>query len=220
MICFAFNVTSEETAFTRKLASYLTTGETVPCCEREWFDDQKIIQSLRNKSKRFQEFVEANAKNKDLAFVVTDKNEDIDCSGPAIILYSNGEPMEFDPPSKPRMPQLRNVREDSIDLIWSAPDEGATSVLSYNVLYGPSGDSMSWSKKCRLGKEEKMHIERLTPDREYSFKIEAMSTPGVSVASPFCTVKTCLPSVVSYADDLLKKSSLIKKVLLQYTSCR
>lgn len=210
VICFAFNVTSEETAFTRKLESYLSTGETVAGLEHEWFDEQHTLKSLRVKSKIFQEFVKTNAKREDLAFAVTDKNEETDSSGPAIILYSNGEPMDFNPPGKPGCLLHDTIRDNSIDLVWSAPDEGAASIQSYNVFYGPNEASMSWSKMCTVSKEEKIHIDGLSPSMEYCFKVEAVSIPGVSMESSVYKVTTLPPSMVRPADDLVKQSDLIK----------
>ena len=209
VLYFAFNVTSDETAFTRNLESYLSTGETVAGCEQEWFDEKQTLRSLRNKSKRFQEFVKENARKENVAFAVTDKSEESMSSGPAIILYSNGETVDFDPPGQPGTPQPKMIRDDSIDLVWSAPDEGAASIQSYNVLYGQSGTHVTWSKECTGIKKEKICIEGLIPNVKYSFKVEAVSIPGVSIESNV-TKATTSPPVIRLAYDMVRKSCQVK----------
>ena len=58
-----------------------------------------------------------NKQQESLAFVVMDKNEEVESNtGPVILHYSSGELEYFEPPGQSGTPQLESITEDTIDL--------------------------------------------------------------------------------------------------------
>ena len=206
VVSLEFNVTSATSPFLKSLEHYLSTGESDSTTDKGWFEQSDLQKSLRSKLASFTEFVKANTSSENVAFVVSDHNEDTDASGPAIYCYAHGIPTEFEPPGKPGTPKVIKVTADAADLTWSDPKRGAENVVSYNVLYKCDDDKL---EAISSATGTSVQIKKLKPDREYRVRVQAVSEPGVSVVSESMTIQT--KKAVRLADTLLKQSKLVKQ---------
>ena len=214
VICFALNVAAKETGYLQKLKQHMNiTTNSALDCQIEWFEDQHCLKDLRRKSKQFLDFLKLNKHQENLAFVVMDKNEEIESiTRPAILMYSNGEPNYFEPPGRPGTPKVECVADNCIDLYWSPP-EGVASILSYNVYYHTTVQrkrTVDWKKISTTCTKQKIQIKGLTQDTEYAFSVEAVSPPGISIKSEEFKARTSPQFLARPADDLIKISDLIK----------
>jgi hypothetical protein len=64
--------------------------------------------------------------------VVVGKNRDISTGKPGTVLYSDDEPVPFDPPSVPEEISL-SIVEDKIKLLWKEPKFGADHIDYYII---------------------------------------------------------------------------------------
>ena len=205
VVCFAFNVTSDTSNYIKNLETFLKAGKTNLAESKEWFEKADMSKCLRSKLKRFSDFVKVNSDSETSAFVVTDRNEETDASGPAVILYDNGVPVDFQPPGKPGALMADNVTNDSVSLTWTKPAVGCDEVTSYKVLYRSSGDPHY--KVITNTPETSIRVISLTPSTEYHFQIQAVSGPGLSAESDPCTTKT--KHHIRPADSIMKQSKLV-----------
>ncbi len=211
VVCFSLNVTSERSPFINKLDKYLLTGEEPVAVgsEQEWFEKQPQRSALRTKSASFLDFVLANESQEDIAFVITNKNDDIDCSSHSIVLYTDGDPVEFDPPQKPQSPQFRNIRHDGVEVFWELLQNVSTIVHSYNVYYSTNADKNFQKLSTNDRDEKSVDIPNLLPDTKYFFKIEAVSDCGVSPVSIISSISTA--SRICHSTEMKKFSTLIEE---------
>ena len=205
VVFFEFNVTSAASSFLESLEQYLSSGEFDYVASKEWFEQSELSKVLVSKLGNFTEFVKANSRSESTAFVVSDHNEDTEASGPAIYCYTNGIPTEFDPPGKPGTPKAHKVTADRADLTWTEPKRGAENVVSYNVLYKCDEDK---AEVVSSTTEKGIQLRVLSPGREYRVRVQAVSEPGVSVASDSVTIQT--EQAVRLANVLVKQSKLVK----------
>ena len=215
--CFAFNVVSDSTAYTDTLESYLTTGKknSKSTSIKEWFEDPTTSAELRCMSSNFVNFVNINSSAKGFAFAVTDLNEETSASGPAIILYTDGSPEDYEPPGKPGTPTASPVSTNCVDLAWEKPESSADSIQSYKIWFHACKEDtpsdLAAESKFRLTPttETKFCISNLLPGTKYDFWVQAVSDIGVfSVKSNSCSGKT--KELPRPADLILKQSKLIE----------
>ena len=183
----------------------MSTGEFDYVASKEWFEQSELSNVLVSKLSNFTEFVKVNSRSESTVFVVSDHNEDTDASGPAIYCYTNGIPTEFDPPGKPGTPKAHKVTADGADLTWTEPKRGAENVVSYNILYKCDEDE---AEVVSSTIEKGIQLRVLSPGREYRVRVQAVSEPGVSVASDSVTIQT--EQAVRLANVLVKQSKLVK----------
>ena len=94
VVCFAFNVTSESSAYLKELESCsLQIHKAKLPYDTEWFDKPEVTEKLRLEMKTFLDFIK-KASIKGNAFVATSSNNE---SGPSTIVFTNGVPKPFDP---------------------------------------------------------------------------------------------------------------------------
>ena len=217
VVCFALNLGTAEPQYLLRLRQYINMAAQTSAGndQPEWFEQQQVLKELRHKCKQFLDFFKLNRSQENVAFVVVDKSEDTGPSSrgrPEIVLYSNGEPQSFVPPSKPGIPQLEYATETSITIYWSPPEEGADSVLSYNVhcsmLSHRKGASDS-QKIITEGRKQKIKVIGLSPNTEYILSVEAVSSPGISAMSEEFKTKTLFIPRNRPADDIIKNATLI-----------
>ncbi len=210
VVCFAFNVTSDTTPYIKNLERYLHSGtsKSVAQSEKEWYESRDLTKLLRQKSTQFSQFVEANnSVAKNVAFVVIDRNEETDSTGPTIIDYADGFPQTFEPPGKPKNLAVSNITHDSVDVTWEEPEQGADFIISYTVLYCSSSDELMLLSKSTKDKITKIHIGDLQPGLEYKFRVQAVSDPGNSIESDEFTIDT--EKNKRLADEFLVKKNLV-----------
>jgi energy-coupling factor transporter ATP-binding protein EcfA2 len=204
VICFAFNVTIDTSPYIKSLESYLQTGKRKPIAGKEWYDNSDESKALRQKSKQFTQLAQATSSNSEnVAFVITDRNEETGSSGPAIIRYTNGVPETFEPPGKPGTPTATNISTDSVDLTWAEPQQGVDFITSYRVFYHFGKDPKIHSIHIK-DTERQLHVKDLIPGNEYQFTVQALSDPGVSIESDICRIT--INKKKRLADMMLKQS--------------
>lgn len=207
IVCFAFNSTIKEPSYLNNLEEYLHTGKAEQIGE-EWFENKDLLRSIKSLSGHFIEFVNTNSATENIAFAVTDHNED--SSGPSIILYVDSLPENFDPPGKPGKPSANRVAHESVNLTWSKPERGVKGIKSYKVFY-TAETSDTWSAQSTDGKDTSTCIKGLLPNTKYHFKVQAVSEPGVSTESETHSVVTTKPPPVTRpADKMINFSRAIQ----------
>ena len=206
VICFAFNVTSKDSAYLKKLEAYLQNGEE-PHPGKEWYKDNNLLRSVKFQSSHFVEFAKTNSDKEDVAFAVTDHNEDL--SGPGIILYVDGLPEKFEPPGRPGDPHATTITPESVNLTWTKPKHGTEGIESYKIVYSPDENFNSVSAEVTDGNDTNALIKELSPLTKYYFKVLAVTKPGVSATSGVVSVTTKRLHVIRPAEKILKFSKLI-----------
>lgn len=209
VVCFAFNVITESTAYTEALESYMMTEKIKSVTIKEWYDLGDISGELRSKISDFVDFVQTNSDANSFAFAVTDMNEESGASGPVIILYTDGSPEDYEPPGKPGNLTASTVDCHSIDLEWTKPEVGADEIVSYQVCFRKLEDENGEKTSISVSSEEtECKIENLSPGETYNFWVQAVSDIGVvSGESDCCTGKT--KNIPRPADLILSESELI-----------
>ena len=164
----------------------------------QWFKNDTITSDLRLKATQFITFAKANSESERVKFIASDKSEDdVDSNkGADLLLYKNGVPSVFEPPSQPGKPLAINVTHESIHLKWNPPQYGVTSIKYYTVLYRPTDASEDWGWKTQKTKQKEtsMTINQLASETKYSFKVCAECECGLSGESELTEIKT-FPSV-------------------------
>ena len=213
VMCFAFNIVSESSVYVEALDCYLTTGkkDAKSVSHKEWFDRPTVSAELRSKSKKFLDFVKINSDVEGFAFAATDSNEETGASGPAVILYTDGFPEDYELPEKPETPEATPVDANSVNLVWTKSEADAPAISSYKVWYRlKTSTSEEMNSHSTLNAEPEFLVNELLPDTEYEFQVQAVSDLGVcSVKSSSCYGKTKDKS--RSVDLLLAKSKLIEK---------
>ena len=191
VVCFAVNVTSDTSPYIENLEYYLRTKQCKPKASKEWYDNPHVTKMLKKKSKQFTQMTQMKSFcSKSVAFVVTDRNEETDSTGPTIIRFISGVPEYLEPPEKPGKPTVEKVTADSIDLRWTEPVEGAESVTSYRVLYRLREDDSEIHSIDTKDRQLQVHVENLLPGKEYHFTVQAVSNDIASIESDPCCVTT------------------------------
>ena len=222
VVCFAFNVVSNTTAYTDALEKFLATGKNnaKAVAVKEWFDKSFTMAEVRSKSSEFLDLVRTNYRAEGFRFAVTDSNEETTASGPAIILYTDGSGEDYEPPGKPGTPSATTVDTNHVNLVWRTPVIGADSIASYKIWFQARKEEESITYKsaaesspgevvefrCTSTAETKYCIDNLSPGTKYEFWVQAVSGIKIfSANSEKCGGNTKLPSpaVLIIKDSLL-----------------
>ena len=205
VVCFAFNVVSDSTAYTDALEDFLATGKkySKSTSVKEWFDNPAISAELRSKSSKFLDFVRTNSCAEGFRFAVTDTNEETGTSGPAIILYTDGSGEDYEPPGKPGTPSATTVDTNRVNLVWTT---AAYSIVSHKIWFQTCQEKEEYSSskaaavsspgkvvefRCTPTAKTKYCIDNLSPGTKYEFWVQAVSDIKVfSVSSEKCCGNT------------------------------
>ena len=226
VVCFAFNVVSDSTAYTDALEDFLATGKKYAksTSVKEWFDNPAISAELRSKSSKFIDFVHTNSCAEGFRFAVTDTNEETGASGPAIILYTDGSGEDYELPGKPGTPSATTVDTKHVNLVWRTPVTGADSIASYKIwfqvrkeeeestsskLTAESSPGEVVEFRCTPTAETKYCIDDLSPGTKYEFWVQAVSDIKVFSANS----EKCCGNTKEFpcpADPILKQSTLVE----------
>ncbi|XP_064103260.1 uncharacterized protein LOC135213209 [Macrobrachium nipponense] len=107
-------------------------------------------------------------------------------------LGSQTIPLSLTTPSHPQQPSNLNVARISssaVSLTWT-PDFSGGQPDGYTVKYRPAGDTRYQYAEVPGGHVTKMTVEKLLPDTEYSFTVQATNHFGTSPYSPVIYVHT------------------------------
>ena len=92
------------------------------------------------------------------------------------------------------MPQVDNIRPDSVRLVWRAGYDGNSAIQHFRIGYMfPVNQSQHVlpQKVTASGVEMKYVVPGLTPYTEYQFRIKAVNYVGSSPWSEYCSkIKT------------------------------
>lgn len=188
IVCFAFNTVSDISTYIENLETYKDAEDLTALSTetREWFTKPD---SLDNKLTQFIEFAKVNQNSENVVFVVTDQNDEVDSSDPVIILYKNGAPAIFQPPSIPRAPTAIAITSNSVKVRWNIPDLGASSITSYRVNYYYKDVSHRQQVATKNNSDPTIVIDALIPGMEYTCTVQAVSEAGLSPESSKIKVK-------------------------------
>ena len=170
IMCFAFNFNSDTMPdYIKNLQIYLKTGKTG--VTESWFGKPIVFDHLKAKKlvKAYTDFVSANSETKGMVFVVTNCSEEIDASGPAIMLYDDDSWTKIELPCKPEIPEVTKINRDSVVLTWTKPDRCSPDITSYNVLCHSSIEGIGTSEfQCPVGNGLRVsfQIKELLPSSE------------------------------------------------------
>ncbi len=213
VFCFAFNVISDSTTYMEALENYLATDQAKSVKAKEWFDIAAIASDLRSKSLDFVDFVRTNSDVEGFSFAVTDLNEESDASGPAIILYKDGSPEEYELPGKPVNLKATPIGYNSVKLEWDKPEVGADAIVSYRVYYcidREDNPEIVREYTSTSTSQTSCRINSLTSGTTYKFWVQGVCDIGaLSVESDSCIGKT--NEKPRPADLILPQCTLIEK---------
>ena len=190
VLCFSFLITGENDAYLQCLSECLQTPQlkqgSNDVLPKQWHEDRTVIQDMRSKARQFKDFVDANKMQQNTTFIVSTcvDFESSTNNVAAILLFKDGIPENFCPPSQPGKPTSTKVTNDSILLEWSTPKCGGESVLSYTISYCMDNDPTNqWKVKRTQDSRNTTMITQLTPKAKYRFKVKAQCEIGVSPES-------------------------------------
>ena len=190
VLCFSFLVAGENDDYLQCLSEYLQTPQlkqgSNDALSKQWHEDRAVLQEMRSQARQFKDFVEANKMQQNTTFIVSTcvNFESSTNKGAVIILFKDGLPERFSPPSQPGKAASTKVTNDSILLEWSSPKCGAESVQSYTISYCMDNDPTNqWKVKRTQDSRNTAMITQLNPKNKYRFKVRAQCEIGFSSES-------------------------------------
>ncbi|XP_029931001.1 stonustoxin subunit alpha-like [Myripristis murdjan] len=203
-VCFAFTSLKDDEPYLSALLKYLQetpqtkslqdiTYQTYDVEKAQWYFPQEVMDAVRQKAKLFIDFSETNIDNENIRFLTAGiKNEKP--KGASIHLYKEGSftPENFEPPSKPEKPAVRDTTHNSVTVKISPPGFGAENITHYSVEYCVSGED-DWQQMKVLTAGE-VTVSSLTPNTEYLFRCRAVCSVGKGPASDVSGPITTLPT--------------------------
>ena len=92
-------------------------------------------------------------------------------------------------PGKPGAPSLRVVGTDAIDVNWSTPGDGGSSILRYAIEYYRAGDDFSISMLVEEDQTRPIRLSGLQPESTYSVRVAAVNRIGVGEYSDETSIR-------------------------------
>ncbi|XP_050957030.1 neoverrucotoxin subunit alpha-like [Labeo rohita] len=150
----------------------------------QWFKDPDVIAKMRENSRLFKRFSEANKNEKSIRFIISAiSNPTI--PGSSIYLYENGKltDAKFQPVSKPPPPVVKNVLDSTVSLKLQKSPTGET--VKYRVEYkqvkADSGAEEQWIVIDTA--DEDFSLTELVSGKQYLIHYRILGKVGVSEAS-------------------------------------
>ncbi|XP_038860864.1 uncharacterized protein LOC120056730 [Salvelinus namaycush] len=197
VVCFAFSYLKEKEEYLVVLENYLleesksdfslipynpnAAGKTTA---EKWFRSGEVTTLTRQTINLFLDFKESNKGRENLAFCIASiPNKHLTAS--SIHVYERGTLLspQFELPSKPGVPTIKNLEHDCVHLQVNPPNLGVTSVESYQVLYQAEQADSEWTEVKSDATTNQVTISRLDPYKKYRFSCKAVCRPGVSLSS-------------------------------------
>ena len=122
--------------------------------------------------------------------------------GCSVGIESINDPITTKLTSKPGKPSPLKVNEDSIELQWTKPKEGADNITSYTIFYiseskSDSSTSVEWNEQRTHSHDERAVVDELLDRTTYYFKVRPNCYSGIgqdSDESEPVTTKMTIPS--------------------------
>jgi len=189
VLCFSFLVTGDD-PYLQYLSDYIQAPQVKKrfddALSQQWHEDRTVVGNMRSQARQFKEFFEANRMQQDTKFIVSScvNLGSSDDEGAITVLFKDGLPEKFLPPSQPGKATSTKVTNDSIQLTWASPKCGAESVQSYTISYCMESDpTKQWKVKRTQDSGNTTMITQLIPKTKYRFKVHAQCEVGVSPES-------------------------------------
>ena len=214
IVCFSFKLFASDDPLLQQMSDFLQdnfSSTNSLQSQSLWLKNKELMTTMRNKVRQFTAFAEANEGEEKTVFVVTNDGGMEHDDGAEILLYENGLPDAFSPPSTPRkLTSESEVTHCSIKLVWSAPEYGPESVEHYSVSYGLKNSAQeNWETKITRGKEKFLIVENLKAETVYQFNVRAECEVGVSKYSDAVQIATLSSPITRLADVLYSISTPI-----------
>jgi hypothetical protein len=161
----------------------------------KWFEDRRIIATIRKNVQQFIEFAKANVDNEKLKFIVDEEYLVDHVKNAELILYDDGsEKKDFIIPSKPGTPYAKNVTDNSVALEWTDAASGTEKVMKYKVMYRQYSGKTSvdknenkteenWTEVYTNTSHKKIIISNLPSKTTFVFNVQSITTIGLSAIS-------------------------------------
>jgi hypothetical protein len=161
----------------------------------KWFEDPRIIATIRKNVQQFIEFAKANVDNEKLKFIVDEKYLVDRVKNAELILYDDGsEKKGFIIPSKPGTPYAKNVTDNNVTLEWTDAASGTQKVMKYKVMYQEySGKTLvgknenkteeKWTEVYTNTNHKKIIISNMSSKTTFLFKVQSLTATGLSAIS-------------------------------------
>ncbi|CAF3870903.1 unnamed protein product, partial [Adineta steineri] len=161
-----------------------------------WFENSLTMAEIRKNLRQFKEFAEANnVKNTKIRFIVNEVYSFYHIKTVEVNLYNGGSEKEgFIVPSKPDAPYAISVTDNNVTLTWADPATGTEEVRNYKVMYqkhrgktlvgkNKSKKDEQWAEVYTNANHKKIIISNLPPSSKFVFKVQSITTIGLSAIS-------------------------------------
>uniref|UniRef100_A0A667ZJZ9 Fibronectin type-III domain-containing protein n=1 Tax=Myripristis murdjan TaxID=586833 RepID=A0A667ZJZ9_9TELE len=171
-VCFAFTSLKDDEPYLSALLKYLQETPQTKSLQDITYQTYDVMDAVRQKAKLFIDFSETNIDNENIRFLTAGiKNEKP--KGASIHLYKEGSftPENFEPPSKPEKPAVRDTTHNSVTVKISPPGFGAENITHYSVEY------------CVSGEDDWQQMKVLTAGEQVFFVFVASSVTKILMSS-------------------------------------
>ncbi|CAF1189191.1 unnamed protein product [Adineta ricciae] len=203
ILCLSFCLNDENKFQLKDMYNYRYNKETFKFqTNREetpkWFKHRDIVNQTRADVRQFIEFAKANNNNgKKLKFIVNEEHSS-DLNKPTkVTLYENGlEKKGFKIPSKPSELSAKFVTDDGITLKWNDEQNGTEKIKKYKIMYRISNENdeeEQWVEVFTNDDKKEISISKLPSKKKFIFKVQSVTTIGVSSMSDISEPIETLP---------------------------
>ncbi|CAF1425505.1 unnamed protein product [Adineta steineri] len=201
IVCLSFRFIEENDQQLTDMKNYLhnknsfnssSTGKK----HATWFRNSRTMTKFRKNLRQFKEFADANnIENTKIKFIVNEEFSDNHTKTIDLILYDDGlEESGFIIPSKPGAPYAISVTDNNITLTWADAASGTEEVQNYKVMYqkyrgktligkNQSEEEEKWNEEYTNASHKKIIISNLPPSTKFVFKVQSITTIGLSAIS-------------------------------------
>ncbi|KAI2654085.1 Stonustoxin subunit alpha [Labeo rohita] len=219
VVCLTFTSLKYEDPYLSTLKKFLTSDkfkeldgnkyELSVASDKKWFNNPDVIKTMRENLSHFRGFfLEANKDEKRISFIISAVSDPSN-PGSSIYLYEKGKltDAQFEPVSKPPLPLVKNVLEQTVSLKLQKYPSGET--VQYRVEY----KEVKADSGAEKGKEwlfiytdhEDFTLTELESGKEYMIRYRVVGKVGVS--EPSDTVST-RPSSAAFGRSALRTMTL------------
>lgn len=194
VFCFCFSFVRLEKSYLDLMFKHIYSQERVDSDSNPeqipWYENKILVEKIKTYSANFKDFCKENQTKKGTKFVILFSHEilkknQVELNAPDgefTWFCKNGVANHFVPPSFPGVPSATKKTHDSISLQWPEPEYGVDCLNNYTVEYQSENEKV-WKKQGTKSAESTLHMNGLSPDTLFSFRISANFTNGTSMSS-------------------------------------